>query len=143
METSLWIICFQRDLQGVLNITKDTENSDNTAVVCCFSVETKRVLEKTLGFKILSPPFVKVWFSLLLNEMLEPIEVSLVTKHSWNFNSMSVTQDEMLDGSFNLLDTFEVLGEGVVSVFQVNSVVLLGNFNGFVPLTTSLMQLAE
>lgn len=89
------------------------------------------------------PPLVELRLSLALDECLKSIEVSGLAKHPWNLNFMSITQDEVSDGIIDLADALEMLSKCVLGVLEVNPVILFSNFDGLVPFSTGLVELAE
>lgn len=78
-----------------------------------------------------------------MHESLQPVKISSLAEHSWDFNLVSFTKDKVSDGVFYLSNALEMLGQGVMSVFEIDSVVFLGDFNGFLPLSARLMELAQ
>ena len=114
MEASLSFVTLEYYFEGILNIPKNTEDSNHTSEIGGVPVEIERVLQKPLSFQVLRPPLEKLWFSLLLDEHLKPVEVSGVTKHPGHFYFMSATQYVVVNGSLVLSDRLEVLCKSIV-----------------------------
>ena len=49
----------------------------------------------------------------------------------------------MSDGIIDLTDALEMLSKCVLGVLEVNPVILFSNFDGLVPFSTGLVELAE
>jgi hypothetical protein len=143
VEAALRITGLQGELECSLNVTHQAAKSNNTSKVLGLLVEGKRLIDEALCLKILSPPFVELRLSLSLHKLLKSIEVSLFTEHSWHFHFVGITLHEVSDCTIELTYGLEVLCERIVSIFQVDTVVLLSNFKSFVPFSTGLVKSAE
>jgi hypothetical protein len=143
MEASLRVVGLQSNLQSAGDISEHTEETNNTSEILGLFVKAKGFLKHALSFEVLSPPLIELRLSLALDECLKSIKVSSFTKHPWDLNFMSITQNEVSYGIVDLADALKMLCKSVLSIFKVDPVILFSNFNRLIPFSTGLVEFTE
>jgi hypothetical protein len=143
IEACLWIRRIKRNLGSIRNIANCAEQTHTTSKVICFSVEIKCLLDHPLRLEVLRPPFKQLRLPLSTDKLLQALNHIELSQHAWHLSFVGSTFNIVFDRHVNVTDPFKMLCHHVMSVLKIDSVVLLSDFNSFVPLIARHVQLAK
>ena len=143
MKTSIHILTLRSLLQSSCHVPLHDHQSHDASWVLSLLVRSQSWVYFRLGFKVGPPPFVDLGVCLGLHELHELFKLAVLSEHSGDFYSMGVGFDEVGDCFVVHLLLLVMLGKLIVDVLDVDHVLFLGKFDGFVPVSLGTEHFCE
>lgn len=143
METSIHILTLRSLLQRSCHIPLHDHQSHDASWVLSLLVRSQSWVYFRLGLKVGTPPFIDLGVCLGLHELHELFKLAVLCEHSGDFYSMGVGFDEVGDCLVVHLLLLVMLGKLIVDVLDVDHVLFLGKFDGFVPVSLGTEHFCE